>query len=258
MKGAVDERFQGPLQQQNTLPVAGTAATFGCSNLFQRLGANASSFANIAVAETKENEEEIAMRQEEEVKAFRERYDLDPWADEQDGDADGDGMVWNAFAGLERFNNEEVDVFAATRSKGKRHQQSVAAKAGEKVTEKAKGLEEMAKELRELRERERENVKDLPKILPTFERAYTNESRIADPQTAENLVNRMLDVVIPNVTARDILSLSGDARKAMVERLRITKSSHRPESQNKCSGPSRSLLPGKPGRAELQVLHATP
>lgn len=66
-------------------------------------------------------------------------------------------------------------------------------------------------------------MEDLPKTLPTFERAYTNESQIADPQAAEKLVNCMLDVVIPNVTARDILSLSGDMRRTMVERLRITR-----------------------------------
>ncbi|KIM45756.1 hypothetical protein M413DRAFT_23584 [Hebeloma cylindrosporum] len=66
-------------------------------------------------------------------------------------------------------------------------------------------------------------MKDLPKTLPTFKHTYTNESRIADPQTAENLINHMLDVVIPNVTAHNILSLSGDAHKAIVECLRITR-----------------------------------
>ena len=217
IKGAVDECFQGPLQSPPVTSVP-TNTMFGSSNLFQRSSVNASSFANISAEEMKGDDKEIARQREEEVRAFRDQYDLVPWVDEQDEDTDDEGMVWSAFAELERFNKDkEVDVFAATRSKGKGRQQS----GGEKATEK--GLEEMANELKELKERQKENTKDLPKALPTFERAYTNESRIADPQIAENLVNQMLDVVIPNVTACDILSLSGDARKAMVECLCITR-----------------------------------
>ena len=65
IKGAVDERFRGPLQQKQPPPAANTstaAATTGSSHFFQRSGANASSFATVAVEERKENEGEMERR----------------------------------------------------------------------------------------------------------------------------------------------------------------------------------------------------
>ncbi|KIM45757.1 hypothetical protein M413DRAFT_23585 [Hebeloma cylindrosporum] len=142
MKAAIDEHFQGLLLQQTPSAASmPTATTFRSSNLFQRpsVNLNASSFTNISTAETKEDKEETMRRQEEEVKAFQEQYKLAPWVDEQGKEAEDEGMVWSAFPELERFNEEEeVDVFTATRSKGKEHQQLIAAKSGEKMTEKAK------------------------------------------------------------------------------------------------------------------------
>jgi hypothetical protein len=105
----------------------------------------------------------------------------------------------------------------AARSKGKGDQRPARIKAGRNTKEREEGLEEMAKEIKDLGERGEEYAKDLPKTLPTC--AYTNESQIADPQAAEILINHMLDTVVLNVTTRDILSLSGDAcNKAMVDR----------------------------------------
>jgi len=170
-------------------------------------------------------------RQEEEVKAFHERYNLKPWEDKQDEDAEEEGVAWSAFAELEKFHEREVgDAFMATRTKGKGHQELAGTRTREK--EKQQELEEMVDEMRNPGKRG-ENMNDLPKTLPNFERAYANGSRIADPQAAEKLVNRMPDMVIPNITAHDILSLSGDARKLMVEHLRVTRTPIDPNSNAK-------------------------
>lgn len=47
--------------------------------------------------------------------------------------------------------------------------------------------------------------------------AYHFESKISDPQAANQIFQHVLEVEVPNIKVKDLLSLSGDLRKIMVE-----------------------------------------
>lgn len=67
-----------------------------------------------------------------------------------------------------------------------------------------------------------ETGKDIPKQA-NADKAYTYESRAADPEAIKKLYNRLLKVEVPNVTVGNLVSLSGDLQKILVKNLRTTR-----------------------------------
>ena len=55
------------------------------------------------------------------------------------------------------------------------------------------------------------------------ERAYSYESRAADPEAPTKMYERLLKVEVPNVTVGDLAALSGELRKVLVKNLRTTR-----------------------------------
>ncbi|KAF8815581.1 hypothetical protein BYT27DRAFT_7249108 [Phlegmacium glaucopus] len=45
-----------------------------------------------------------------------------------------------------------------------------------------------------------------------------------DPELPAQILQRVLDIQVPNIKVKDLLSLSGDLRKVMVENVRMQKS----------------------------------
>lgn len=61
-------------------------------------------------------------------------------------------------------------------------------------------------------------------MTSTPQPAYQFESKIADVEAPQHVLQRILDVEVPNLKVRDLLALSGDLRKQMVENTRTQKS----------------------------------
>lgn len=97
------------------------------------------------------------------------------------------------------MDQEEQDGFAVTRAQGK------------KETEERK---------KEVSQKEGGKKAD----SPTHQPAYCFESKIMDPQAPSHILQRILDVEVPNIKICDLLSLSGELRREMVENTRTHKS----------------------------------
>ncbi len=53
--------------------------------------------------------------------------------------------------------------------------------------------------------------------------AYCLESRISDYSAVQSIYQKMLEVEVPKVTVKDLLSISGDLRKIVIENTRTQK-----------------------------------
>ncbi|KAG5647322.1 hypothetical protein H0H81_007762, partial [Sphagnurus paluster] len=160
---------------------------------------------------------------------------------EQVEDEDEEMVIWGAIEELERA---VASTAYATRSKGKK----VEGQQVEKVTKKKTDEETRAKDeevekrntINEEEEKKKNNVKNTVKgkmekgeargemknYLPKFEPpqpAYTYESKAADPDAAQKFFCRITEAIVPNITVGDLLSLSGELRKEVVENLRTVR-----------------------------------
>ncbi|KAF8815134.1 hypothetical protein BYT27DRAFT_7249452 [Phlegmacium glaucopus] len=122
-------------------------------------------------------------------------------------------VVWGAFEDLERMD-KMAESYVTTRA------------GGRKKLEK-EALKKKAENITETGTRGGDEGKISTENTYGKERAYSYESKIADPQAANKLLDRILEAVIPNVTVGDIVSLSGDVRKAVVEQLRTVRNPHK-------------------------------
>ncbi|KAJ3924527.1 MAG: hypothetical protein NXY57DRAFT_969692, partial [Lentinula lateritia] len=117
-----------------------------------------------------------------------------------------DGDTWMEPLELERV--EENVGMAVTRSAGKRKQR-------EEDTEDQPKVKETRKQPR--------IPVNLPGPLTTSgsKPAFTYESKAEDPNAATKMFRRTLDVVVPDVTVRDLVSLSSDLRKQWIDHTKV-------------------------------------
>ena len=147
-----------------------------------------------------------------------------------------------SFEDLERLN-EEAATFLMTRPRGKKKNQPSASKKHKKesmgkpgmrelkentineeeekkknntVTNTVKGKLERVEE-KKGKEKEVSTKNNEPWLSPNNGPAYSYESCITDLKAANKFYKRILDAIIPNVTVGNVVSLSGDIRKAVVE-----------------------------------------
>ncbi|XP_006456524.1 hypothetical protein AGABI2DRAFT_146341 [Agaricus bisporus var. bisporus H97] len=117
------------------------------------------------------------------------------------GAVEEEKMVWGAIVEVEEVKDEgEADGFVTTRAQKKSSE-------GERKDNGKRTNSDRSGEV------ERKMI----------EPAYRFESKIADPEAAQQMLKRILDVEVPNIKVRDLLSLSGDLRKHMVENTRTQK-----------------------------------
>jgi len=186
----------------------------------------------------KEVIEEEKMR--EELAELAEEMEREEKYEEEESD-----IIWGAFEDLERLN-EEAATFITTRPRGKKKNQQSVSKKHEKdstgkqelreikentvheeeekkknnaVTNTVKGKSERVEE-KKGKEKEVGMKNNEPWLSPNNGPAYSYESRVADPEAANKFYKRILKTIIPNVTVGDIISLSRDVRKAVVEQFR--------------------------------------
>jgi len=93
---------------------------------------------------------------------------------------------------------EEVGGLVMTRGQGRKEVEKGADKGGE-------GREQQTNRSR------KEKTKGIRQ--PTYHR----EPRIADVEVPHQILQRMLEVEVPNIRIRDLLALSGDLRRKMVD-----------------------------------------
>ncbi|KAF8816293.1 hypothetical protein BYT27DRAFT_7277147 [Phlegmacium glaucopus] len=110
-----------------------------------------------------------------------------------------EGFVWGAITELEEKMNERnvAEGYAVTRAQErKREEGKTDRKEGNQKTETRKDAQTPA---------------------------YRFESRILDPELPAQILQRVLDIQVPNIKVKDLLSLSGDLCKVMVETVRTQK-----------------------------------
>lgn len=132
-------------------------------------------------------------------------------------------VVWGAVVELEQLQEGEAIGLAVTRER-----KPIAEVRG-KVNDKPKEEEEQH-------------------TVPEDQPAFSYESKAADPQAANKMFKRILKVAVPDVTVNDLVSLSGDLRKELVE---YTRTQRIPKDK---SQPLSSSLLTKP----LQLDYSTP
>jgi len=114
------------------------------------------------------------------------------------GAVEEEKMVWGAIVEIEEVADREADGFVTTRAQSR---------GSGKEEQKVEGKMDISKAV------ERKLIKP----------AYQFESKIADPDAAQQMLKRILDIEVPNIKVRDLLSLSGDLCKHMVETTRTQK-----------------------------------
>jgi len=110
-------------------------------------------------------------------------------------------LVWGVMAELES-EKEEVGGLVMTRAQGKKEVEKRADKGGE-------GGEQQT------------NRSGKEKTEGIRQPAYRGEPRIADVEAPHQILQRMLEVEVPNIRIRDLLALSGDLQREMVDQTRM-------------------------------------
>jgi len=106
-------------------------------------------------------------------------------------------LVWGVMAELES-EKEEVGGLVMTRAQGRKEVEKGADKGGEG------GEQQTNRSRKEKTERIRQP-------------AYHREPRIADVEVLHQILQRMLEVEVPNIRIRDLLALSGDLQWELVD-----------------------------------------
>ena len=123
---------------------------------------------------------------------------------------------FSSFIGATQFEEDEFVWGAVTQL------ESEVEEADGLVTTRAQERKETAKRADQKRKVENKEIsqKGEGRAVEVHQLAYRREPRIANSEAPQQVLQRILNVEVPNVRVRDLLALSGELRRKMVDQTR--------------------------------------